>query len=102
QVYWLLSVVERAGSTDPEKIIKVWEGDSYEMANGKVISMRACDHKSIQDLHIFEQVPPDEQKQSMNIPPYRWFDDCSFDGPVGVVPADKIMPYMDPEQDRCK
>ena len=102
QVYWLLSVVERAGSTDPEKIIKVWEGDSYEMANGKVISMRACDHKAIQDLHIFEQVPPDEQKQSMNIPPYKWFDDCSFDGPVGVVPAAKIMPYMDPAQERCK
>jgi ABC-type branched-subunit amino acid transport system substrate-binding protein len=102
QVYWLLSVIERAGSTDPEKIIKVWEGDSYEMANGKVISMRACDHKAIQDLHIFEQVPPDEQKQSMNIPPYKWFDDCSFDGPVGVVPAAKIMPYMDPAQDRCK
>jgi len=26
QLYWLLSVIERAGSTDPEKIIKVWEG----------------------------------------------------------------------------
>jgi len=102
QVYWLLSVVERAGSTDPEKIIKVWEGDSYEMANGKVISMRACDHKAVQDLHIYEQVPPDEQKQSMNIAPYKWYDGCSWYGPVGVIPADKIMPYMDPEQDRCK
>ena len=24
--------------------------------------MRACDHKAIQDLHILEYVPPDQQK----------------------------------------
>ena len=26
QTYWLLSVVERAKSVDPEKVISVWEG----------------------------------------------------------------------------
>ena len=45
--YWLLSVMERAKSTDPEKIIKLWEGDSYRYVNGKVVKMRACDHKAI-------------------------------------------------------
>ena len=50
QTYWLLSVMERAKSTDPEKIIKLWEGDTYRMVNGKVVKMRACDHKVIQDL----------------------------------------------------
>ena len=72
QTYWLLSVIARAQSTDPEKIIKVWEGDSYRFTNGKVIKMRACDHKAIQDLHIVEFVPPGEQKQSFNIRPYYW------------------------------
>jgi hypothetical protein len=28
QLYWLMSVIERAKSTDAEKIIKVWENDS--------------------------------------------------------------------------
>ena len=35
QVYWLFSVIERAKSTDPEKIIKVWEGDTYQYVNGQ-------------------------------------------------------------------
>ena len=81
QTYWLLSVIERAGSTDPEKIIKVWEGDTYKYQNGKIMKMRACDHKAIQDLHIFEFVPPDQQKVSFNIPPYYWYQGCSNAGP---------------------
>jgi branched-chain amino acid transport system substrate-binding protein len=36
QVYWLFSVMERAKSTDPEKIIKVWEGDTYQYVNGRI------------------------------------------------------------------
>ena len=50
QFYWFLSVVERAKSTDPEKIIKLWEGDTYQYVNGRIIQMRACDHKAIQGL----------------------------------------------------
>ena len=71
--YWLLSVIERAKSTDPEKIIAVWENDSYRMMNGKVLKMRACDHKVIQDLTVSEFVGPEQQKVSMNIPPYYWY-----------------------------
>jgi hypothetical protein len=41
--YWLLDVIERTGSANPEKIIKVWEGDTYEAVNG-LVRMRACDH----------------------------------------------------------
>lgn len=100
--YWLLSVIERAGSTDAEKIIKVWEGDSYEMVNGKVISMRACDHKAVQDLFLVHYVPPEEQKQSFNKSPYYWFQEVSYAGPVGKVPAAKILPLIDPKLERCK
>ncbi len=102
QTYWLFSVIERAQSTDPEKIIKVFEGDSYRYANGKVLKMRACDHKAIQDLHIFEFVPPEGQKVSFNIPPYYWFKGCSNAGPTWTVPAAKILPMMDRNLDRCK
>ena len=95
--YWLLSVVERAGSTDPEKIIKVWEGDSYQMPNGKVLTMRACDHKAFGPMHVHEFVPPAEQRQSYNIEPYYWFDGCASIGPVFEVPTEKCMPPADPE-----
>ncbi|MBW2104000.1 MAG: ABC transporter substrate-binding protein, partial [Deltaproteobacteria bacterium] len=100
QTYWLLSVIERAGSLDPEKIIKQWEGDSYEYISGKVITMRPVDHKAIQDLHAFEYVPPAEQKQSFNIPPYSYFTGCSNTGPISTIPAEKIMPTLDPKLKR--
>ena len=102
QTYWMLSVIERAGSTDPEKIIKVWEGDSFQYVNGKIIKMRPCDHKAIQDLAINEFVPWGEQKVSMNIPPYYWYKGCSNVGPIHSIPADKVLPLMDKNLDRCK
>jgi len=100
QTYWLLSVIERAGSTDPEKIIETWEGDSYRMVNGKIITMRAQDHKAIQNLHAVEFVPPAEQKQSFNIEPYHWYQGTSNAGPIFTIPADKIMPLLDPNLKR--
>ena len=102
QTYWLLSVIERAKSTDPEKIIKVWEGDSYQYANGKIMKIRACDHKAIQDLHVSEYVPPEQQKVSFNIPPYYWYQGCSNVGPTFKIPAEKVLPHMDRNLDRCK
>ena len=102
QTYWLFSVIERAESLDPEKIIKVWEGDSYQYENGKIMKMRVCDHKAIQDLHIFEYVPPEQQKVSFNIPPYYWFKGCSNVGPTFTIPAAKVLPLMDQKLDRCK
>jgi ABC-type branched-subunit amino acid transport system substrate-binding protein len=100
QTYWLLSVIERAGSTDPEKIIKTWEGDAFRLMNGKVLTMRASDHKVIQNLHAVEYVPPEEQKQSFNIAPYYWYKGCSNAGPAMAIPADKIMPLLDSELKR--
>ena len=101
-LYWYLSVVERAKSLDPEKIIKIWENDTYQMANGKVWKMRPCDHKAILDLAVAEFVPWEEQKVAFNIPPYYWFKGCSFYGPVGIVPAAKVLPWMDQKLDRCE
>jgi branched-chain amino acid transport system substrate-binding protein len=100
-LYWYLSVVERAKSMDPEKIIKIWENDTYKMVNGKVWKMRACDHKAILDIAVTEWAPPEAQKVAYNIPPYYWFQGCSFFGPVAVVPAAKVLPWMDQKLDRC-
>ena len=102
QIYWLMSVIERAKSTDPEKIIAVWENDSFRTITGKVLRMRACDHKVIQDLSISEFVPPEEQKVSYNIPPYYWFKDHCYTGQLHVIPAAKVLPWMDQKLDRCK
>lgn len=102
QVYWLLSVVERAKSTDPEKIIKVWEGDTYQYVNGRLIKMRACDHKGIQGFRVAEFVPPNEQKVSFNIPPYYWYKNACGPGPAWEIPAEKVPPDIDPNMDRCK
>ena len=57
--------------------------------------MRGCDHKAIQDLSVAEFVPPDQQKVDYNIPPYRWFTGCSYNGPTVKIPANKALPFMD-------
>jgi ABC-type branched-subunit amino acid transport system substrate-binding protein len=101
QVYWLLSVMERAKSTDPEKIIQVWEGDTYQYVTGRIIKMRACDHKAIQGFRVAEFVPPAEQKVSMNMPPYYWNKNASMVGPSWNIPVEKVLPFMDPKLDRC-
>jgi branched-chain amino acid transport system substrate-binding protein len=100
--YWLFSVIERAKSTNAEKIIKIWEGDTYRTLAGKVMKMRACDHVAIQDLAVMEYVRPEKQKVSFNIPPYYWYKSASYMGPGWRIPAGKILPKMDQKLDRCK
>jgi branched-chain amino acid transport system substrate-binding protein len=93
--YWLMSVIERAGSTDPEKIINVWEGDEYQTLAG-VLKMRADDHTAIRDMYISEYVPPEEQKISMTVEPYYWFKDISNVGEIVTIPAAYCTPTLDP------
>ena len=102
QMYWLYSVIERAGSTDAEKIIPVFEGDSYQFVSGRVSKMRACDHKAIQGFRMCEFVEPEQQKISMNMPPYYWVENSSMCGPSWDIPAERVVPWMDENLDRCK
>ena len=97
QTYWFFDVMKRAGSTKAEKIIKVFEGDVCQFSNGKIVEMRACDHKVIQDLHIQIFVPPAEQKEYFNIPPYYAFKGCCSVGLSYRIPREKILPKADPE-----
>lgn len=100
--YWLMSIVERAKTLKPETLISMWENDVYQFVNGKAVMMRGCDHKMVMDLAISEFVPWQEQKVSFNIPPYYWYKNTSSYGPTWVVPAEKCLPWMDQELDRCK
>ncbi|MBW1857835.1 MAG: hypothetical protein JRI42_06120, partial [Deltaproteobacteria bacterium] len=102
QLYWLLSVMERAGSTDPEKIISVWEGDSYRDVFNTVYYMRPCDHKVISDYYVQEYDIPEKQKANFNIPPYYWFKGCCNPAKTYRVPAAKCLPPMDRKLARCK
>lgn len=97
--YWYLNVVERAGTMDVEKIIETWEGDVYQFVSGRIVKMRACDHMAIQGFRVSEFVPPEEQKVSMNIEPYYWFDTCCYAGPAWDVPAHAVLPPKC--EDRC-
>jgi len=94
--------MERAKTIDPEKIIALWEGDTYRGHNRKFLRMRACDHKAIQDLTIEEYVAPDQQKNSMTVEPYYWFKNSSCTGFSYKLPAGKVLPWMDPRLDRYK
>jgi branched-chain amino acid transport system substrate-binding protein len=102
QFYWAISAFQRAGSTDPEKVIKAWEGEVIQFATGEIAKMRACDHKAIHQMEISEFVPPEQQKVSFNIPPYSWGTDYSYFGPVWPIPVEKTLPWMDQKLDRCK
>ncbi|MFH2130982.1 MAG: ABC transporter substrate-binding protein [bacterium] len=102
QTYWMFSVMERAGSTNPDKIIEVFEGDKYQFMSGKYMEMRPCDHKTIQDLHVWEFVKPEEQKALFNIPPYYPFKDTAGAGLNFKIPREAIVPHMDKTLDRCK
>ncbi len=102
QTYWLFSVIERAKTTNSEKIVQLWEGDAYRQANGAVIKMRVCDHKAIQDLSAEVYLPPDQQKSTFTIPPYYWFKGASFTGEIHRLPAADVLPSMDPNLERCK
>jgi ABC-type branched-subunit amino acid transport system substrate-binding protein len=89
EMYWMFDVVERAGSLDAEKIIKVWEGDKYRAVQG-VLEMRACDHKTIRDVFIAEFTHPN-----------MWFPTTSAPGKVITVQAKDVMPRSK-DVDRCK
>jgi branched-chain amino acid transport system substrate-binding protein len=52
---WLFDVIKKAGSTDAEKIIKTWEGMTYDWPWGKV-TMRACDHQMITSIRAAAMV----------------------------------------------
>lgn len=88
--YWMFDVIERAGSTDPEKIIAMWEGDEYKSITG-VVKMRTCDHQIIRDVFVSQFEYPNP-----------WFDDVASYGKPFIVPAKYCEQPLPEGLDRCK
>ena len=88
--YWLMDVIERAGTLDAEKIIATWEGDEYRSING-VVKMRACDHQVVRDMVVSELVYPN-----------KWYEGDAGYGKVFTVPAQYCMPPIPEDLERCQ
>jgi len=89
--YWLFDVIQRAGSTDPEKIIKVWEGDQYRSITGALYQMRTCDHQTIMDMYV--------SKLDFLT---KWYEKAAGYTKAFVVPSRFCMPPVAEDLERCK
>lgn len=90
QMYWLMDVIRRAGSTDPERIIKTWEGDEWNSLVGP-LKMRACDHQAVMDLFATEFVYPN-----------KWFEDFAYYGKIIKIPSKHVTPPVPEDLERCR
>lgn len=96
--YWLFDVIERAGSTDAEKIIAVWEGDEYESIQG-VRKMRPEDHQAIFPMYVGTTVYPTKEVY----PGALYSEGYSGIGEVTTIPMEKCTPPIpDGLRDRLK
>ena len=83
--------MQRAKSTDPEKIIKVFEGDKWS-GFGPTVEMRVCDHTMVQDLYGTELIFPNS-----------YWDNAAFlkDNP-DIIPAKYATAPIPTDLARCK
>lgn len=88
--YWMFDVIERAGTTDPEKIIATWEGDEYMGLVGK-LKMRACDHQVIRDMFVTQFEFPN-----------KWHEKGASYGKAIRIDSMYCMPPVAEDLDRCK
>lgn len=57
----MLECIEKAGSTDPRKVIKAWEGYEYDGITGRE-KWRACNHQLIKNYFSIKCKGPEEMK----------------------------------------
>jgi len=82
--YWFFQVLQKAGSTDPKKIIAAWEGDTFNPF-GWTHYMRPDDHQVVADRPIAEMVFPNT-----------WgFDKNAAPGEPIWIPAKDCLPNID-------
>ena len=79
-IYWLFDVIQRAGTTNSEKIIKIWEGDKFQSIIGPLY-MRPQDHLALSDIYLSELVFPN-----------KWFDNNASWGEVVTIPQALCTP----------
>ncbi len=79
-LYWLFDVMQKAGTTNSEKIIKTWEGYKYNSIIGPLY-MRPQDHLMLGDIYLSELVMPN-----------KWFDHNASWGEVVTIPQALCTP----------
>jgi hypothetical protein len=82
--YWYFQVLQKAGSTDPKKVIAAWEGDTFDFFGWKNY-MRPADHQVIADRPIMEMEFPNTWEQPKNAAP----------GAPTWIPSAKCFPTFD-------
>jgi ABC-type branched-subunit amino acid transport system substrate-binding protein len=84
--YWYFKIIQKAGSTDPEKVIAAWEGDTFDWFDMKMW-MRPDDHQAIMDRPIAFMEFPNMWDMPNNAAPAHptW------------IPARDCMPTFDPK-----
>jgi ABC-type branched-subunit amino acid transport system substrate-binding protein len=82
--YWFFQVLQKAGSSDSQKIIAAWEGDTFD-AFGWKHYMRPDDHQVIADRTVMEMVYPNTWDNPKNAMP----------GDATWIPAKDCMPPLD-------
>jgi hypothetical protein len=82
--YWYFQVLQKAGSTDPKKVIAAWEGDTFDFFGWKHY-MRPADHQVIADRPIMEMVFPNTWDNP----------DCAMPSDPTWIPAIKCLPTFD-------
>ena len=82
--YWFFQVLQKAGSTDPQKIIAAWEGDTFDVF-GWTHYMRPDDHQVIADRPIAELEFPN----TWNMPKNAAAQEATW------IPAKDCMPAFD-------
>lgn len=82
---FLFAAIEKAGSLDPEKIIKAWEGMEFEFLQGKV-KMRACDHQLIAPMSVFKVVRVPEKEKYYDLPFYISKPLATYSGEDTAIP----------------
>jgi ABC-type branched-subunit amino acid transport system substrate-binding protein len=82
--YWYFQVLQKAGSTDPQKVIAAWEGDTFDFFGWKHY-MRPADHQVIADRPICEMEFPNTWDMPKN----------AAAGKIAWIPALKCFPTFD-------
>jgi len=91
--YFLAEAIKKAGSIEADKVIKAWEGMSFEGLCGKV-TMRACDHQ-IQTPGFIAKIEANH--------PFRKIIDFPYLGKPTLIPTEKIsVPPGETGNPRCK
>jgi len=91
--YFLAEAIKKAGSVEAEKVIKAWEGLSFDGLCGKV-TMRACDHQIQTPAFVATIVADHSLRDTYDFP---------FIGEATTIPAAKIcVPPEKTGNPRCQ